>query len=327
MMNILTDWVKPLISMGSAFLILFWMLGSGMAGFVIDHPNDRSLHTVPVPRTGGLALMSGVLFGWLLIMQPWLLPFSICVVFLMAISFVDDLRGLPAGWRFFAHFVAAAGFLSMADSFGSGLILMGLVLFAMVWMVNLFNFMDGSDGLAGGMAFFGFSGYALAAFKAGNIDLAVALVCVSAASLSFLKFNFHPARIFMGDAGSVSLGFLAGAFGIYGWSQAVWPFWYPFLVFSPFIVDASVTLLKRLMRGEKVWQAHREHYYQRLVQMGWGHRKTALWGYGLMITAGGSAVLMLKQSAMAQGCFLAVWILIYAVLLFRVDQLWKRVLQ
>jgi UDP-N-acetylmuramyl pentapeptide phosphotransferase/UDP-N-acetylglucosamine-1-phosphate transferase len=94
------------------------------------------------------------------------------------------------------------------------------------------------------------------------------------AAAVFLKANFHPARIFLGDVGSVPLGFLAGALGALGVYRDLVPVWFPFVVFAPFFVDATVTLLRRMLRGERFWQAHREHYYQRLVQMGWGHRRT-----------------------------------------------------
>jgi hypothetical protein len=96
----------------------------------------------------------------------------------------------------------------------------------------------------------------------------------------FLLLNFSPARVFMGDAGSVPLGFLAGGIGIAGWRTVSWPAWFPLLVFSPFVVDASVTLARRMfMRRERFWHPHREHYYQRLVRMGWSHRRLALTEY------------------------------------------------
>src|SRR6476659_1011719 len=110
--------------------------------------------------------------------------------------------------------------------------------------------------------------------------------CVAAAAAAFLLFNFHPARIFMGDAGAIPLGFLAATLGVTGWINGLWPLWLPVLVFSPFIADASVTLAKRALRGEKIWQAHREHYYQRVVRAGFGHRNMALLGYILMFAAG-----------------------------------------
>jgi UDP-N-acetylmuramyl pentapeptide phosphotransferase/UDP-N-acetylglucosamine-1-phosphate transferase len=146
---------------------------------------------------------------------------------------------------------------------------------------------------------------------------------IASAALAFLFFNFHPARIFMGDAGSVPLGFLLGSIGLYGWQRSLWPLWFPLLVFSPFVVDATVTLSKRLLLGEKVWQAHRSHYYQRLVRMGFGHRNTALMEYCLMFIVGMSALFLLGQPLYAQALGLIFWALIYCLLALLIDRLWS----
>jgi UDP-N-acetylmuramyl pentapeptide phosphotransferase/UDP-N-acetylglucosamine-1-phosphate transferase len=151
--------------------------------------------------------------------------------------------------------------------------------------------MDGADGLAGGMALAGFGAYAIAASQAGLPAIAALSAAVAAASAAFLLFNFAPARIFMGDVGSVPLGFLAGALGILGWRAGGWPLWFPMLVFAPFACDATLTLLKRALRRERLSQAHREHYYQRLVRMGFGHRGTAWIEYAAMAGCAGLALL------------------------------------
>jgi UDP-N-acetylmuramyl pentapeptide phosphotransferase/UDP-N-acetylglucosamine-1-phosphate transferase len=161
--------------------------------------------------------------------------------------------------------------------------LIAFAVFATAWMINLYNFMDGMDGLAGGMAVIGFGSYGIAALAGGDFSFAAINLSVATAALGFLVFNFPPARVFMGDAGAIPLGGLAAIFNITGFQRGDWPWWFGIMVFSPFIVDASLTLCKRLLRGEKVWQAHREHYYQRLVQSGWGHRKTTLAEYTLML--------------------------------------------
>ncbi len=127
----------------------------------------------------------------------------------------------------------------------------------------------------------------------------------------------------MGDAGSVPLGFLAGSMGLYGWQRGLWPAWFPVMVFSPFIADATVTLFKRLLCGEKVWQAHKSHYYQRLVQMGWGHGKTAIAEYMLMVAVGGSAVLLLNQAGSVILVIGLFWILIYSILIWAIDKRWS----
>ncbi|TAN81345.1 MAG: glycosyl transferase family 4, partial [Gallionella sp.] len=185
------------------------------------------------------------------------------------------------------------------------------------------NFMDGSDGLAGGMAMSGFGCYGVGAWLGGDGAFALLNFSVAAAALGFLFFNFHPAKIFMGDAGSIPLGFLAAALGVWGWQQGYWPFWFTPLVFSPFVADATVTLFKRARRGEKLSQAHRGHYYQRLVQMGCGHRNTALAEYALMLLAGASALWGIGLHRAGQGSLLLGWGMVYFVLMWRIDQRWR----
>ncbi len=312
-----------LLSFMAALLILLGMLRSGFGNIALDHPNQRSLHAVPVPRTGGLALMGGMLAGWGLLARGWLWPVVLIAVLLGVVSFLDDTRGLPVRWRLAAHFLAACA-LMLGVGTEVGPLAMLIAVPATVWMVNLYNFMDGSDGLAGGMALLGFGFYGLAAWLGGQPAFALANLIVAAAAGAFLLFNFHPARIFMGDAGSIPLGFLAAALGFLGWQRGIWAPWFPPLVFSPFVVDASVTLVKRLLRGEKVWQAHRGHYYQRLVRMGAGHRNTAMLEYVLMTAAGGSSVWAAGQGGTLQAAFLLAWVLVYGGLLGWIDARWGR---
>lgn len=292
-----------------------------LRGFALDHPNERSLHAAPVPRTGGLGILAGVtagslvggLLAWPALAGAWALA---------AVSLVDDIRGLPAAVRLAGHLVVAAFFVALYwDAFPHPL--WGAVtVIAIGWMTNLFNFMDGSDGLAGGMALFGFGFYAASAWMAGEAALASISAVVAASAAGFLAFNFPPARIFMGDVGSVPVGFLAGALGLAGWAQGAWAPWFPVLVFSPFIIDASVTLARRALRRERVWQAHREHYYQRMVQLGFGHRDTAFAWYGLMAAVGVSGIWALRQSMAVQLGMLAAWAIIYAGLMLWVDRRW-----
>ena len=128
----------------------------------------------------------------------------------------------------------------------------------------------------------------------------------------------------MGDAGSVPLGFLAAALGIEGWRRDLWPLWFPLLVFSPFIADATLTLTRRVLRGERVWRAHREHAYQKLVCLGWSHRRVALHAYGLMLAAGLTALLLTACPIRWQRLALAGWALIYAAVFLAVELRWRR---
>jgi UDP-N-acetylmuramyl pentapeptide phosphotransferase/UDP-N-acetylglucosamine-1-phosphate transferase len=287
-----------------------------------DRPNERSLHAAPVPRSGGMAIVPPVLVaGWL--GAPELRLALGCAAALALLSFADDLRPIPPALRLIAHLGVAAT-LVVAGFSHWPVALAVIAILAVVWMTNLYNFMDGSDGLAGGMAVAGFGCYAVVAAAAGNTVLTLVCTSIAACSLAFLVFNFHPARIFMGDIGSIPLGFLAAALGVMGWDQGLWPVYLPPLVFSPFIVDASLTLARRLARGEKVWLAHREHYYQRLIRTGVGHRNTALAEYALMAAAGGCAIAMVRLTEGTQLLLLAAWALVYGALAVSIDRRWAR---
>ncbi len=311
---------SPLISV-IVTLLLTMVLTVNKEALIQDIPNDRSLHTEPIPRTGGIALMAGILSGWMLMIQSWAWWMVLPVLGLFVLSLVDDMLSLGAGTRLIGHFIAA---LIVLGGAGVNWLWQLPVLLFIVWMTNLYNFMDGSDGLAGGMALFGFSFYGIAGLMHGDEAFAMMNLSIGAAALGFLYHNFYPAKIFMGDAGSIPLGFLAAAFGVWGWQQGYWPFWFPILVFSPFVADATLTLLKRVQRGEKLSQAHRSHYYQRLVQMGCGHRNTAIVEYLLMFLAGVSALWCIGLDVQWQGSLLALWVVIYLVLSMWVDRRWRR---
>ena len=290
-------------------------------GKIQDIPNERSLHTEPIPRVGGVAIMAGILSGWILLIQFWAWWIVLPLLGLFVLSLVDDVRNLSARVRLLGHFAAAVIVLWGA---GIGWLWLLPVLLTIVWMTNLFNFMDGSDGLAGGMALFGFSFYGIAGLFHGNEAFAMMNFTVGAAALGFLYHNFHPARVFMGDAGSIPLGFLAAAFGVWGWQLGCWPFWFPIMVFSPFVTDATITLAKRFSRKENIAKAHRNHYYQRLVRMGWGHRDTAIAEYALMLLAGGTALWGIGLDPLAQGNLLALWGAIYLGLATWIDRRWRQ---
>lgn len=300
------------------WVTLAWLLRR--ARLPMDHPNERSLHAAPTPRIGGLGIMAGVGVAALWVAEGALLPVVLAAFALAAVSVLDDVRGLPAALRFLVHFVVAVACL-LALGLTGWTMLLGTL--AMVWMTNLYNFMDGSDGLAGGMAAIGFGALALAAWLGNAPGLAVFCGTVGAAALAFLRFNFPPARVFMGDAGSIPLGFLAASLGILGAMQKVWPWLFPVLVFSPFIVDASVTLARRGLRGEKIWQAHRSHYYQRVVLLGASHRQLAVAAYALMLAA---VVLAFALRALPQhtGWLLALWATVYLLIFFAIDRRWNR---
>lgn len=238
---------------------------------VLDHPNPRSSHQVPTPRGAGLALIPIILLAWALggYLGGAVLPLSLTLgaIVLAIVSWVDDLRGLGAPPRLLAQLLAVALGLYALGPEGSATggilpfwldrLLLGL---AWLWFVNLFNFMDGIDGISAVEGLSLCVGLVLLSFLT-YLPLPLAPLSLAAALVGFAYWNRPPARIFLGDVGSVPLGFLLGyllaevALNGYGFAALILPAYY--------WADSTLTLLRRLFRRERVWQGHREHWYQR----------------------------------------------------------------
>ena len=337
-------------------LVLTRVLASPRAFIkIIDMPNPRSLHARATPRTGGVAILTALLFttaslllaarsgaigglareAALDIRHRDLLVTLVALTVLAGVSLWDDRHHVSPIPRLITHALAAAAVMWAGDLTITGFSLpfFGVVTLGhssyaftflfIVWMTNLYNFMDGADGLAGGMTLLGFSFLGAGAWMSGDEALAIDCAIVAAAGGAFLLFNFPPARLFMGDAGSIPLGFLAAAFALAGWRDGDWPSWFPAVVFAPFITDATLTLVKRLASRERIWEAHNHHYYQRLVRMGWGHRKTALAEYALMLGCGTTALWALREPLYLQLCALLALVALHALLALRVDSAWR----
>lgn len=296
---------------------------------ILDLPNERSLHTRPTPRSGGVAVLAGVLIGGVAMSlatggRDILFWMFTAVLPVAVVSYADDRAGVPIFLRVLVHLIAATVLIV-----GPKLILPGLIpglsavltFFYIVWMVNLYNFMDGIDGFAGGMALIGFGTFAVFGWMHGHAAFMGVSLVVCASAAGFLLYNFPPAKIFLGDVGSAPLGLMAAGLSLWGAREAIFPFWVALLIFSPFIVDATITLARRLIAGERIWQAHRSHYYQRLVQAGWGHRKTVLSEYIVMLACAGTSIAIYSQSPEAQWVTIAIWVGIYILLIRRVKSI------
>jgi UDP-N-acetylmuramyl pentapeptide phosphotransferase/UDP-N-acetylglucosamine-1-phosphate transferase len=246
------------------------------------------------------------------------------MLLIAVVSFMDDWITLPVVLRLLVHLGAAAvvvyslGNIQMitlpfaAFELADTVAVIFTVLFVM-WLVNLFNFMDGMDGLAAGMAIIGFGTDAILGMLNGAPLFMIINLVIVAASTGFLVFNFPPAGIFMGDTGSSVLGYLAAAMAVWADTRGLFPLWIAAVTFSPFIIDATITLSWRIWRRERFWEAHRSHYYQRLATAGWGHRRTLLWEYALMIVCGVSAILAFRFSEPIQILVLLLMGIIYTV--------------
>ncbi len=328
----------PAVALGVS-VILVWLLRRSLIGplRILDYPNERSLHQAPVPRTGGVGLLLGVMAG-LLAALPWLdatIPGALWPVLatalLTAVSLIDDRRHVPAAVRLGAQLLAAlllyAGGLAWLQPGLPGLehlwlpawLIPPLTLVFVVWMTNLYNFMDGMDGLAGGMAVLGFGALAVLGFSGGAADFGLVAAVIAAAAGGFLLHNLPRAGIFLGDVGSAMLGFWAAALMLWGAERGLFELWAGLLVFSPFLVDATWTLVRRLLRGAAVWRAHREHHYQRLVLAGWPPRRVLLRAYVLMAAAAGSAIAGESLPVTEQWLLLLAWAGLYGLVHLRVD--------
>jgi Fuc2NAc and GlcNAc transferase len=267
----------------SAVLIMSLLMTAALRRYalarsVIDIPNARSSHTVPTPRGGGVAIVVSFLLATVVLMATTVEHINVLVALggggalIAVIGFMDDHGHIAARWRLLGHFAAAVwilvlmGGLAPLSVFGWNLELgwVGSVLAALylVWLLNLYNFMDGIDGIAGIEAITACLSAALLYWLSGLNGPAILPLIMAAAAGGFLFWNFPPAKIFMGDAGSGFIGIVLGGLSI----QAAWVspplFWCWLILLGVFIVDATYTLIRRLLRGDKVYEAHRSHAYQ-----------------------------------------------------------------
>jgi len=248
---------------------------------VIDIPNNRSSHSIPTPRGGGIAVIISLLCGMLYFyfnnqLDSKLFWSLILGIPLSIIGFIDDIYNLKPGIRFSIQFITAiSGLLVLGGiknlAFGfftiNSLLLIPLSIIAIIWCINLFNFLDGIDGYIGMEIIF----IGLAVFLLTNNIIGLLIV---AAILGFLILNWQPAKIFMGDVGSTYLGYTVAIIAIYFNNNDSIPIINFLILTSVFWLDATITLLRRIRNKENLSQAHRKHAYQRIVQAGWSHQKT-----------------------------------------------------
>lgn len=287
---------------------------------VLDEPNARSSHSVPTPRGGGLALLIASELGIAIAAASRLasamdaLILGTGLVVIGAIGWLDDLRGVHPAARLAVH--ASVALWTVAMSGGLPFVRMGetalrlgaagwiVGVLGIVWSINLFNFMDGIDGLAGAQAVLVFGAAALLLFLRGDPSLGSIAAVVGGAALGFLVWNLPPARIFMGDVGSGALGYLVAAIAVRSENRGAIPLAAFAILNGLFVADATVTLTRRILRRRQLTQAHRDHTYQRLSRA---------WGSHLAVTWRASAV-TIGLTLLAAVATLVSWLLVPALL-------------
>lgn len=251
---------------------------------ILDRPVDRSAHRVPVPRGGGLVVVPSVLVAWLALALLGEAPAGTLTVALAAaalatLSWRDDVAGLPIALRLGAHVVAVAvGLAALPPGVFQGLLppLADRAAAALVWLwfLNAYNFMDGIDGITGiETAAIGLGLALVAIARPGGADTSVPALALAAGGLGFLRWNWHPAQIFLGDVGSIALGYLGGFLLL---AMAAHGLWAPALILPLYyLADAGITMARRALAGERFWEAHRRHFYQRALAPDGDHAAVA----------------------------------------------------
>jgi Fuc2NAc and GlcNAc transferase len=287
---------------------------------LIDVPNDRSSHASPTPRGGGVSIVVTVLIASLLGgVNGWVQP-SVAIalagggILVAAIGWLDDHRSLSPLLRAVIHVAAAVWAVAWLGglptlSLGSRVIELewfgGIcAVIAVVWAINFYNFMDGSDGFAAGEA--ATVGLAAGVLTLLGGDSGVSWLCfiVAAAAAAFLLLNWSPARVFMGDVGSGFLGFAFAVLALASERSGALPAYVWVLLLGVFVFDSTVTLTRRIARGEAWYTAHRRHAYQRLIQSGWDHARVCLGALVLNAVLVLLALIATQRSALGPLAFL-----------------------
>jgi len=284
----LDAWQSAGLALIAALVLTPLMRWYSLRRGLIDQPGARRSHSSPVARGGGLAIgislvMTAVAFAP---NSAVVAPFVGGAAIVSLLGWRDDHAPLGVGWRLGIQLLLAAGIIAWlgpveAISIGGVTIQAAWLwtptaVLAIVWLMNLFNFMDGSDGLASSQAVISFTLFAFAFGLAGETAGAWLAAVAAGASLGFLFWNRPPASIFLGDSGSLLLGWCAGAFALTGTLSDSFSVWVSFIIVSPFVIDATVTLCWRLARGERWYTPHTNHAYQYLIRLRWSHGKVLL---------------------------------------------------
>lgn len=267
---------------------------------IIDIPSDRSQHAVPMPRGAGICFYLGVTttLALLYFMQQLSLTFTFPIFLggslIMLLGYWDDLKSVPAVVRLSVQFLSSLFVVALlTNGFTNDIEISFLpswpwltslfCIFYVVWFINLYNFMDGSDGLATLVGIIGSGIISLASFYLDNIDVAIVYAVLAFSLFAFLTLNWHPAVVFMGDAGAYFLGFIFGSFALLTKLKYDSSLYIHLIVFGMFVVDATWTLIARVARGQKASQPHKQHTFQKMMAAGWTHPQVALFYAGVMI--------------------------------------------
>ena len=315
------------ISLVTVYLVLRFSANLGLT----DFPNSRSSHQEPTPSGGGLGILLSLCVSLTLYSATghwgkdnWALIGLVAGILIIGVvGFIDDLNTLPTLVRLASYSVAAiivvatmgplrSFDLPFLESWRLGPLAVPISLIWIIGMTNIYNFMDGIDGLAAGEGALAGGFLAYIGSIAGNTQVSAIGLFVAVASLGFLVFNFPPAKIFMGGVGSTTLGFTFAAIALTGSHSSANPVPFVLVVFllGNFLFDAVFTLLKRIAKREQWYRAHNEHFYQQALQLGYSHKQVTLSEYAIELLLGGSAILYFYGKEGVQFAVLLLWLIV-----------------
>lgn len=327
-----------LISFGLSYAGTFGLLRIRLRRSFVDIPNERSSHEEPKPRLGGIAIVVSftAAYTFLFFAAPETrayIPFLAAALPLFVVGIIDDGKGVPVFLRFGVQIVSALVIvlsgvvidhvrLPMAGVIELGTLSIPFTVLFILTFVNFFNFIDGIDGLAAGSAFIAAGFISFIAYMLGHFPLALLSLALAGSALGFLHFNFPPSRIFMGDGGSTFLGlFFAYAAIVGNGATPEFPVFLPVLILSSLFVDAGLTLARRALKGEKIFEAHHTHYYQRLLSLGLNHKQVTILEYTMTVLLGISAVIYFQAGGLFPVFLTFCWIVVFTGLILKIRSL------
>ena len=291
-----------------------------------DIPNNRSSHKYKTLKIGGLVLFPFILSFSLYSLDDFIIKLILfCSTFIFIISFIDDLFDISIYIRLLIHLLCSFVFLFFFGNYNNFLFIFFLI--SLIWICNLYNFMDGIDGLASIMTTFGFIFLAIPLFFNEIYHLYKLCIYIAIGSLSFFYFNYFKSKIFLGDSGAVTIGFLAGCIGLCGANYGAWPIWYPTLIFSTFGADATLTLVLRVIQKNNPLKPHKEYFFHKLKDLGF-NKKTIVLLYAFFIVFSSSlGLFLLEKNIFLIYTILFIYFLFICFLLIFINHKWKKLIK
>lgn len=331
-------WTLATVCLALSILITYASRAIAARLRLFDRPNGRSAHLDPTPRIGGIGIIVAFLLSAGLLLGPdlWGSPELVVLLSILAIAllgFIEDVRGVSIAKRLAIQILVAASLVFYLRGSGAspmlnaggiqGAMIVVATIVSIVWITNVYNFMDGIDGLAGGQTVIASLAIAIVAFMRGSDLTGGLMVLMACASIGFLVFNFPPATVFMGDVSSTAIGFAFATLPLLpSSSQTPIPVW--LLAIAMFLLDATVTLVRRLLHGENIFQAHRSHFYQRPLALGVGHLPITATAWAAMLIAGGCAIAWAGTSGPLQFLVACIPLIVFIALAAGVQRMERR---